>query len=264
MQNSIIKSYKALTSLKTNFLVKPAYAHRKRNSLKGFTLIEILVALGIFSVVVLSLYGSFWAGMKINKRAHQNDNVYRQIAFGLEEMTRDLEQSVSYDFSQFQQGVNAFEGSSAEISFLLPTEEGLKQVHYYLVAEDETFIHRVVIGEHYEKNVSFTVMNQSAPSRYALIREEKLFVDVLANFSSFGPEVVALGIAEGGLQFSYAFLQQEGDAAKIVWEDVWGKDYIPAGMKIKISFLNAEKKDGLQEIEKSVYIPTGFWGEDEV
>ncbi|MDP8266518.1 MAG: type II secretion system protein [Candidatus Aceula meridiana] len=235
-----------------------------KENLKAFTLIEILIALGIFSVVILSLYSSFWAGMKINKRAHQNDNIYRQIALGLEEMAHELEQAASYDFSQSQEDAGAFYGTAGEISFLLPTAEGLKHIRYYLEAEEETSIHRIIVGESYQKNVSFTLTNQSSPSRYALIREENSFVDAMGDSFSSDPEVVTLGIAEEGLQFSYAFLKQEGDGVEIVWKDVWDENYIPAGVKLKVSFLNAENKNGFQEIEKNIYIPTGFWGEDEV
>ena len=125
---------------------------RKINS--AFTLIELLLGLSIFSVVSLCLYASFSTGIHLSRRSEKNNKIYREIRWALEQMSLDLENAVFYDFSNSYPGKLSFIGEDEKISFLLPSDEGLKVVSYYHMKPSESKIHQTLIGKTYSKNVN--------------------------------------------------------------------------------------------------------------
>lgn len=230
-----------------------------RKTSYGFTLIEILLSLSIFSIVLLSLYGSFWAGMRINAQTQEGRYAYRSIAWVFQEMSNELQQAVAYTSDQ---GFSGFQGSSNEITFLFPSSEGLRQIRYFLKPQEQTLFHQRTLDQRPHLDLKDHWQDHQALSMHVLCREEELFLK--ADTMSLGQdtEIVALGIVEGGFLLSYAYIDGQ-EEPRIVWRDHWDEDFIPASIKVILKFNDLENADHIQTIEKIVYIPTGFWGEDE-
>ena len=63
-------------------------------SCKGFTLLEVLLAVTLFSIVISSSYGIFSMGTMIWRRSQGRSVVERKATFALEALARDLRMSV--------------------------------------------------------------------------------------------------------------------------------------------------------------------------
>ncbi len=100
---------------------------RKRN---GFTLIETLVVVAIFSVVGVSLASSFSMGLRVWKRAAGINVANRKIAIQLERLGQELRQTISYP----QIG---FWGEEGRVSFAALIRGKLTNVSYYLDPQEK-------------------------------------------------------------------------------------------------------------------------------
>ena len=73
---------------------------------------------------------------------------------GLGMMAKEINNMVSYNCLNSYENKEVFSGTSDKISFLLPTKKGLKVISYYLKLEEETFIHKIMMGNRFKKNIS--------------------------------------------------------------------------------------------------------------
>ena len=75
---------------------------------KGFTLIEILLATAIFTVVAASIYSAFYSGLFGYRNISEAINTYQGARLILERINRDLRNSFAYsgDDSKFNGGEN--------------------------------------------------------------------------------------------------------------------------------------------------------------
>lgn len=70
-----------------------------KNKTGGFTLVEMLVSLAIFSVVALVALGAFMKIIDANKKSHTLKTAYTNLNFVLEAMTRELRVGTNYHCS---------------------------------------------------------------------------------------------------------------------------------------------------------------------
>lgn len=75
-------------------LAKMKKTLNKKN--KGFTLIEIMVAVSIFSIVMMVSIGAVLAIVAANKKAESLSSVINNLNFALESMNRDLRTGFDY------------------------------------------------------------------------------------------------------------------------------------------------------------------------
>ena len=72
------------------------YFSKKNNTVKGFTLVEMMVAVAIFSLVMLVAIGAVLAIVGANKKAQSLTSVINNLNFAFEAMTRDLRTGMDY------------------------------------------------------------------------------------------------------------------------------------------------------------------------
>ena len=228
---------------------------------KGFTLIELLLGLTIFSVISLCLYSTFWSGIKLSQRSEKNNKVYREIGWTLEQMSRDLENTVSYDFTNSYPDKLAFMGEAKRITFLKTSDEGLKAVSYYLDEPTRAQIQKTVIGKTYQKNVNQVLRSEESQNVRNLVREEQPFIDYVSGATDEGQkEILSTGVKADGLKFLYGFFVKE-DSTEVEWKSSWGENFIPAGLHVAISFVNGDPSRPALDIQRDILIPTGSWGQ---
>ncbi len=234
---------------------------------RGFSLIEAILALSIFSVLALCLYGTFSSGMMLNRRGETTDEVYRQMRWTMARVADELTSMVNYDFKNSKSEMTACVGERDRIAFLLPTPQGLKIIRYQLDSLAYGTVHKTVVGEHYSDMKSILVNYKETATNYALIREEEDFAsyfgDVADNNSSpsgNGRSVLSANIKAGGLKFLYAYQQGEEENFKIVWKDKWDLPQIPRAVQVQISFVDPEDKNKERQLTQNIFIPTGTFG----
>lgn len=67
-----------------------------KNSSKGFTLIELMVATALFIVVIIMAMGSLSVSSSTNKKAQQLSLAMENVSFAMESMTRSLRMGSNY------------------------------------------------------------------------------------------------------------------------------------------------------------------------
>jgi prepilin-type N-terminal cleavage/methylation domain-containing protein len=78
---------------------------------KGFTLIEVLVSVSIFTIVMLIATGSVFTIVAANKKTHTLKSVMTNIDFAIESMARDMRVGTKYicnDLGDCQSGASTF------------------------------------------------------------------------------------------------------------------------------------------------------------
>jgi type II secretion system protein J len=231
----------------------------------GFTLIEVLLALSIFSVLALCLYQTFSGTMLLNKKMRQVENFYGEIHDCLEIMGSELENVLPYrrDTSG-KDGFVAlgFAGEGDRIKFLVAAEDGLREVQYYLLTPDQETVHRVFIGERTTKNVAIVLKYQQAERLEWLVREERPFYPRLKDQKEVKGDVEILSrhVKAGTLHFKYAMQDDPAKPDVLSWRPDWDEGYFPAGVRMNISFWNPKERDEALAVEQDFFIPLGAWG----
>jgi prepilin-type N-terminal cleavage/methylation domain-containing protein len=66
------------------------YKNTQKNKFRGFTLVEVLVSLSIFSLVMLIATGSIFTIVDANKKIHSLKSVMTNLNFALESISREI------------------------------------------------------------------------------------------------------------------------------------------------------------------------------
>src|SRR2546425_2646164 len=77
----------------------------------GFTLIELMVSLAIFSVITLAVYSAFAGGVGAWRRAQEFSSTYQTARLVLDDLAHELTNAVSISGTDFV-------GESQKLSFL--------------------------------------------------------------------------------------------------------------------------------------------------
>lgn len=70
--------------------------NRKINHQKGFTLLEMIVALGVFAVCALIAVGGFVSVVESSKKTHSNKVVINNVNYSIESMVREMRTGKDY------------------------------------------------------------------------------------------------------------------------------------------------------------------------
>lgn len=89
----------------------------------GFTLVEMLVVMTLFSLIATGVAATFLSGMHLWERAQTVNGFYRDVVLTLEQITREFHQSVAVPSIPYQ-------GSSNEVSFPTVIEDSVVKVTY--------------------------------------------------------------------------------------------------------------------------------------
>lgn len=242
------------------------------NCRRAFTLIELLLALAIFSVVAVCVYGTFWASMRINQRSEGESAAYHQIRLALDLVSVDLENAVPYDFTGSYPEQTAFKGEDDAVTFLLASGKGLKVVRYYLASPQGGNVHKVVVGARHQRNVdTLADFREQEVQLRDLVREEWDLPDYLGGAAGENhvAEVVATNIGENSLKFSYGYmLNSAGDEDNQTedtyeWRGEWTQGDIPLMVRIEMEFLLTGPAQRMVMMRKDALIPQGVLGKPE-
>lgn len=190
---------------------------RKKGSLTGFTLVELIISGAIIFLVSITVYSVFACGINVWKKASQARSNY---GYGLRLVVEKLSAELrnTFRFSSIP-----FEGTEDSIAFAALVDNGVSRVSYFL-NEENVFCRRL----------------QSYP-------------EVFKKGESGKYDLLLPGVL--GLEFGYCYLDNATGDYK--WKDKWVKeeqDSIPQAVKIELVF---KKDSQESKFTKTIFIPIG-------
>ncbi len=187
---------------------------------RAITLVELLIASSIFSVVMVSIYLTFNTGLFGYKDIGENIDIYQSARIVFERLNLDLRNSFAYSKDETK-----FFGSSNEMGLLTLVDkfsQGAMLKHYAFV--DYKF-----------ENKTLTM----------LCRIDK---DALNDRSETEPQELAGNIDSFAL--SYGFI--DPGSLELKWKDTWDdKKSFPVAVNIKLTVSGKIKQD----FERTIYLP---------
>jgi type II secretion system protein J len=200
----------------------------------AITLIELIVAVTIFSVVAVAVYSTFNSGMSSYKKTEVFARLYQVSRSVLETIAQDLRNSFPYNETDAK-----FSGSNNEVSFFSLTD---------FITEENPHSEIAQITYRFQDGILRKLSLVGA----AVFQDETL----KAPQEDFSLEVKEL-------KFQYA--QPTDEPPGYVWRDNWGteeKAKIPLGVKIDLTL---EDKDTAKTVTqtKLVFISLGDLGQTE-
>ncbi len=194
---------------------------------QGFTLIELVVSLTIFSVMSLPIYSSFAGGISVWRKAQEFSSVYQTARLLLDDMAMELKNAVKVSGTEFN-------GGPRRLTFIT-----LRQGSHGVSARSDTQIAKV----------TFEVLRDPSGQGYALFRRQA------SNFKVRGEAELMVG-SLSSLDFEYTYKNNVGELQP--WAKVWKiNDELPLGVKITLDI-------GGTQFTKMVFIPHGFREEEKI
>jgi prepilin-type N-terminal cleavage/methylation domain-containing protein len=212
------------------------------NKIKGFTFIEMIVAVTIFSIIAVSVYSVFRAGVRLWHGTNPLIQANQSTRYFFNTISKDLKNSVPYNAvssgvktfgSSDKESVN-FEGERQKISFMtlvdVSTAEGPPHAE----------LARVVYS--FDRS-SRTVKRAVATKSEGLGEDSARSVDILKDIDD----------KDFGFGYCYKVVSSPTEY-KYEWKDEWSdedadKGKIPRGLKVKAG-----------SHSKTIFIPTGRLG----
>ena len=206
---------------------------------RGFTFIELLIAVSIFAVVAIALYSTFFAGISVWRRSGPDGSVYQDVKFAFDDIAKDLKNAVY--LSGDEESIFIFSGSAEEIAFITlePT-----------FSEEDTGRELVKVAYSFDE------------SEGQLIRKR---ADILAGFDVEKAEKEVLLDGLEGFTLEYCYDSGDEDAPYL-WEEEWEDDEMRLPRGVKVVFLIKTETAGKQPLKFSeiIFVPTGILGEREI
>jgi len=230
-----------------------------KNRMRGFTFIEVLLGLSIFSIIALSVYAAFGSALRIERQSKQVDSVYREAHFAFEAITQDIENMIPFSLPEVNSKLPSIEGNQDSLTIVSAEKTGIVLVSFYLEKPEFGSVTGTVIGEHFSKLRSVKVFHSEESNNRALIREEKPWAqDSQENIQK---EALSFLVKEDGLNFSYAYVEKDNpktDSAHVVWKDKIKKGMLPLGVRVQVIFLFPDPHRDPLVLQKDIFIPAGI------
>jgi len=171
----------------------------------GFTLIEILVVITIFTIVGAGIAETFSSGMKIWARAQKAGESSIDVFVAIETIGRDLRQSVNIRSV-------GFEGREDEISFLtFRDDSAVKVIYKFNPAQKELVRRQIDLKDAFSDDLQ---------GKYKYAEKKVATLD----------------------DFSFSYFNFDKEKEEYVWSDEWAKEQgIFEAVKLKARF--GDEKD---------------------
>ncbi len=205
---------------------------------RGFTLLELLIAVVIFSIVAVVLYSSFHTGIRILRRSESAMEFHQDLRLVTEELSLDLR--------------NTLLASLYEEPIETPVEEEEEErAVYYFIGEAKKFSFVTLKGRDI-CNVTYFLKGGEVGGNLMRITQYQG-----RGFATRPDETEALLSGIGDMEVSYSFEGEDEDSPPI-WRNEWDQEErVPLGVKIN---LKLKGLGSLTEFTKTVYISVGALG----
>lgn len=209
---------------------------------KGFTFIELIIAVTIFSIIAVSIYSVFRAGVRLWAGTNPLIQANQSTRYFFNTISKDLKNSVSYN--AVSQGLKTF-GSSEEESVNFEGEE--QKISFMTLVEvsgsgglTHAELARVIYSFDRSKK---TVRRAVATKAEGLGEDNAKVAEILSDIDN----------KDFGFEYCYRLGASPTDY-DYEWKDAWegedrDKGKIPRGVRVKAGAYS-----------KTIFIPTGCLG----
>ncbi len=207
---------------------------------RAFTLIELLIAVSIFSIVILTVYSAFQTGILSYRKVDSAFETYQTLRSALNRMESDLKNSFAYDNAED----SGFSGTKDSLDFF-------SIVDYYREDKINTDVCRVRYA--WDEN-------EKALKRTCYIGPDALKTDIPENGAELAPNIEKIIL-------EYAYPTQEEGGSSFKWQDSWPikKDEydltqqknLPLAVKITLFTTEKEGSEEKPVFNKIIPLPLG-------
>jgi prepilin-type N-terminal cleavage/methylation domain-containing protein len=238
--------------------MRPYVDPRSIDRRHGFTLLELLLALGITAVMGSSVYLVYANAVRIDRESRRLGDVTFDSFMVVRTLERDLGRLVYYRYAEpgetTEQAV--FEADDDRLAFVIQDDDGLKWVEYLLVQQPQDQVRSTQLGQRTKGNVDMVVERsiQQKP-RSMFLRKLQLFKGrTPAGDEDIRQEILTDNIASDGLEFYYAEFKQNNGLS---WSKTWKQSARPAALRVVLRLLDPDSGRTF-EISKDLLMPTGM------
>ncbi|MBW2630658.1 MAG: prepilin-type N-terminal cleavage/methylation domain-containing protein [Deltaproteobacteria bacterium] len=204
--------------------------------IKGFTLIEILIAIFILATVLTTVYAAYTGTFKLVKYTRSGDDIYSMARTAIDRMTEDMESVCKYgDSFEFVSG-EIETGDFMELSFLSSS---------HLNFDDERSSGIAIIN--------YSVVKDDEKDSYILKRRDDLYRGG-ATEENEGGYILCDGLQSLTYKF-YDDSEVEYDSWNSKSDLKAQKDKIPAVIFIRMDFINPDNRDKPYIFMTKVFLP---------
>jgi len=202
---------------------------KKLNS--GFTFIELLIALTIFSIIASGIYCTLNGALAIWQRGNSVIRDNQKIRLFFNTISQDMRNAVPYSGTEYEWADDKIVFTTIMTSFADKHMLGkLAKVAYYFDEGKGTLVK------------GYAALEEELDEKYI---EEKVLLDNLKSFT---------------FEYCYGPLTPEGEYE---WKGEWEfEDKIPRGVKIKFT-RKEEDTENIKAFENTILIPMGGLGKEE-
>lgn len=196
---------------------------------RGFTLLELLIAVTIFSIVAVAIYTSFNVGIRAWRKAEASYKIKQEARHAFDAIGRDLRGAINFTRMPF-------EGASGSVSFSRALRisdskggyiEGVFKITYTFNAQDKALYY---ILQTYQEDTKGEEGKKS---------------------------LLASDVSDFKLKYAYL------EGSEVIWKDYWNEEElnIPLGVKVSIAY-PSENEGQAVEFSETIFIPTGIIKEE--
>jgi len=182
-------------------LLFPHIYQNKNNKPGAFTLVELLIAVSLFSVASIAIYSTFSSGASVLRRVKNIDFIQQKILLKTERFSRELRELTACRKQLFL-------GTKTKISFPGNSDYVPCRITYYF------------------DNSSLCLMRAADKLSQIITPEGKVDAQLKSK-----PAVFLSKIKE--VKFTY--LNLDSVKNEYNWKDEWPQDYLPAAVKLTIT-----------------------------
>lgn len=209
----------------------------------GFTFIELIIAVMIFSIIAVSIYATFHAGIKVWLKTSPMIEANQSLRMFYSTISLDLKNAIAYygkdevitkpGFGQSYEGNINFEGKHDKMSFITVIN----------VSDPETGTREelVRVSYIYDSNAKM-IKRLIATKKEGLNEENAKYYEMLS------------GVEDKDFGFEYCYRDtMSGSDYEYEWKDEWADKNVqktPRGVRIKAG-----------GFKKTIFIPSGELGE---
>lgn len=196
---------------------------KDKNRSNGFTLMELLLAITLFSIIAVAIYSSLAVGIKAQKRGCVIGGEYSDLRLTFYLTSQDLHNAIHANEIYL-----VSEAQKIYFYSVLPAQDGTRELY----------------------KITYTWEREG--SYFNLLRLKENYIDSCQEIHEKGDEILD---KVSKLEFSYGYVKKEiSGEEEFSWKEEWKQESMPKLVQLKI------EKNG-EKFNKIIYCPAGRMGE---